>query len=66
MSRRWLPEKETVENGYLETNVDAITSYDPLYDLKCREIAQHPPENARKYTRLVVEGFAVGRTRSNK
>ncbi len=28
----WLPEKETVENGYLETNVNAVTSYDPPYD----------------------------------
>ncbi len=28
----WLPEKETLENGYLETNVNAIASYEPPYD----------------------------------
>jgi len=28
----WLPEKETAENGYLETNVNAVMSYDPPYD----------------------------------
>ena len=28
----WLPEKETAENGYLETNVNATMSYDPPYD----------------------------------
>jgi anaerobic selenocysteine-containing dehydrogenase len=28
----WLPEKETAENGYLETNVNGILSYDPPYD----------------------------------
>ena len=28
----WLPEKETEENGYLETNVNAVMSYDPPYD----------------------------------
>jgi thiosulfate reductase/polysulfide reductase chain A len=28
----WLLEKETLENGYLETNVNAIVSYKPPYD----------------------------------
>jgi thiosulfate reductase/polysulfide reductase chain A len=28
----WLPEKETAENGYLETNVNRVMSYDPPYD----------------------------------
>jgi len=28
----WLPEKETLENDYLETNVNAIASYEPPYD----------------------------------
>jgi anaerobic selenocysteine-containing dehydrogenase len=28
----WLPELETVENGYLGTNVNAVMSYDPPYD----------------------------------
>ena len=28
----WLPEKETAENGYLATNVNAVVSYDPPYD----------------------------------
>lgn len=28
----WLPEKETKENGYLETNVNMVMSYDPPYD----------------------------------
>ena len=28
----WLPEKETEENGYLGTNINQVTSYDPPYD----------------------------------
>lgn len=28
----WLPEKETAENGYLDTNINAVMSYDPPYD----------------------------------
>jgi anaerobic selenocysteine-containing dehydrogenase len=28
----WLPERETLENGYLETNVNTIASYEPPYD----------------------------------
>ena len=28
----WLPEKGTEENGYLETNVNSVMSYDPPYD----------------------------------
>jgi len=28
----WLPEKGTAENGYLETNINGVTSYDPPYD----------------------------------
>lgn len=28
----WLPEKETVEKGLLETAVNMVTSYDPPYD----------------------------------
>jgi anaerobic selenocysteine-containing dehydrogenase len=28
----WLPENETEENGYLETNVNMVMSYDPPYD----------------------------------
>jgi anaerobic selenocysteine-containing dehydrogenase len=28
----WLPEKETEDQGYLETNVNAVMSYDPPYD----------------------------------
>jgi anaerobic selenocysteine-containing dehydrogenase len=28
----WLPEKETAENGYLDTNVNAVMSYDSPYD----------------------------------
>jgi len=28
----WLPEKETAENGYLETNANKVLSYDPPYD----------------------------------
>jgi anaerobic selenocysteine-containing dehydrogenase len=28
----WLPDEEAPENGYLGTNVNAITSYDPPYD----------------------------------
>jgi len=28
----WLPEKGTAENGYLETNANKVTSYDPPYD----------------------------------
>ena len=28
----WLPEKETAENGCLETNANRVMSYDPPYD----------------------------------
>ena len=28
----WLPEKETAESGYLETNANRVMSYDPPYD----------------------------------
>ena len=28
----FLSEKETAEKGYLETNVNAVMSYDPPYD----------------------------------
>ena len=28
----WVPEQETAENGYLETNVNMVMSYDPPYD----------------------------------
>ena len=28
----WLPEKDAVESGSLETNINGITSYDPPYD----------------------------------